>query len=224
MSIKDWPTDERPREKLLQRGATALTDAELLAIFLRTGTPGKSAVDMARDLLSEYGSLQALLGADQQRFCQSNGLGEAKYAQLQAVLEMARRHFAEILQRGNALTSPDITRAYLSAQLRGYSYEVFACLFMDNQHRVIQWEELFRGTIDGASVYPREVAKRALFHHAAAVIFAHNHPSGINEPSQADRQITDKLKQALGLFDIRVLDHFIVGDGQPFSFAEHGLL
>lgn len=224
MSIKNWPADERPREKLLQRGATALTDAELLAIFLRTGTPGKSAVDMARDLLREYGSLQALLGADQQRFCQSNGLGDAKYAQLQAVLEMARRHFAEILQRGNALTSPDITRAYLSAQLRSYSFEVFACLFLDNQHRVIQWEELFRGTIDGASVYPREVAKRALFHHAAAVIFAHNHPSGINEPSQADRQITDKLKQALGLFDIRVLDHFIVGDGQPFSFAEHGLL
>ncbi|MBD9359029.1 RadC family protein [Methylomonas fluvii] len=224
MSIKNWPTDERPREKLLQRGASSLTDAELLAIFLRTGTPGKSAVDMARDLLSEYGSLQALLGADQQRFCRSNGLGDAKYAQLQAVLEMARRHFAEILQRGSALTSPDITRAYLSAQLRSYSFEVFACLFLDNQHRVIQWEELFRGTIDGASVYPREVAKRALFHHAAAVIFAHNHPSGINEPSQADRQITDKLKQALGLFDIRVLDHFIVGDGQPFSFAEHGLL
>ncbi|WP_415879810.1 RadC family protein [Methylomonas sp. TEB] len=224
MSIKNWPTDERPREKLLQRGATALTDAELLAIFLRTGTPGKSAVDMARDLLSEYGSLQALLGADQQRFCRSNGLGDAKYAQLQAVLEMARRHFAEILQRGSALTSPDITRAYLSAQLRSYSFEVFACLFLDNQHRVIQWEELFRGTIDGASVYPREVAKRALFHHAAAVIFAHNHPSGISEPSQADRQITDKLKQALSLFDIRVLDHFIVGDGQPFSFAEHGLL
>ncbi|QSB01856.1 DNA repair protein RadC [Methylomonas sp. EFPC1] len=224
MSIKNWPTDERPREKLLQRGATALTDAELLAIFLRTGTPGKSAVDMARDLLSEYGSLQALLGADQQRFCRSNGLGDAKYAQLQAVLEMARRHFAEILQRGSALTSPAITRAYLSAQLRSYSFEVFACLFLDNQHRVIQWEELFRGTIDGASVYPREVAKRALFHHAAAVIFAHNHPSGISEPSQADRQITDKLKQALGLFDIRVLDHFIVGDGQPFSFAEHGLL
>ncbi|WKJ91193.1 DNA repair protein RadC [Methylomonas montana] len=224
MSIKDWPADERPREKLLQRGSAALTDAELLAIFLRTGTPGKSAVDMARELLNEYGSLQALLGADQQRFCQSNGLGDAKYAQLQAVLEMARRHFAEILQRGNALTSPDITRAYLSAQLRSYSYEVFACLFLDNQHRVIVWEELFRGTIDGASVYPREVAKKALFHHAAAVIFAHNHPSGINEPSQADRQITDKLKQALGLFDIRVLDHFIVGDGDPFSFAEHGLL
>ncbi|WAR44100.1 RadC family protein [Methylomonas rapida] len=224
MSIKDWPADERPREKLLQRGAAALTDAELLAIFLRTGIAGKTAVDMARELLREYGSLRGLLGAERERFCQSHGLGDAKYAQLQAVLEMARRHFSEILQRGNALTSPDITRAYLSVQLRGYSYEVFACLFLDNQHRVIQWEELFRGTIDGASVYPREVAKRALFHHAAAVIFAHNHPSGINEPSQADRQITDKLKQALALFDIRVLDHFIVGDGQPFSFAENGLL
>jgi DNA repair protein RadC len=179
---------------------------------------------MARGLLDEYGSLQALLAAEHERFCQSHGLGDAKYAQLQAVMEMARRHFAEILQRGNALTSPEITRAYLSAQLRGYSYEVFACLFLDNQHRVLQWEELFRGTIDGASVYPREVAKRALFHHAAAVIFAHNHPSGINEPSQADRQITEKLKQALALFDIRVLDHFIVGDGQPYSFAEHGLI
>jgi DNA repair protein RadC len=224
MSIRDWPADERPREKLLQRGAAALTDAELLAIFLRTGITGKSAVEMARGLLDEYGSLQALLAAEHERFCQSHGLGDAKYAQLQAVMEMARRHFAEILQRGNALTSPEITRAYLSAQLRGYSYEVFACLFLDNQHRVLQWEELFRGTIDGASVYPREVAKRALFHHAAAVIFAHNHPSGINEPSQADRQITEKLKQALALFDIRVLDHFIVGDGQPYSFAEHGLI
>ncbi|WP_347988496.1 DNA repair protein RadC [Methylomonas sp. AM2-LC] len=224
MSIKDWPAEERPREKLLQRGVKSLTDAELLAIFLRVGTPGKSAVDMARDLLTEFGSLQALLNAEQDRFCASHGLGPAKYVQLQAVLEMARRHFEEVLQRGNALTSPEITRAYLSAQLRGLSYEVFCCLFLDNQHRVIVWEELFRGTIDGASVYPREVAKRALFHHAAAVIFAHNHPSGINEPSQADKNITEKLKQALGLFDIRVLDHFIVGDGNPYSFAEHGLI
>ena len=224
MSIKDWPADERPREKLLQKGATALTDAELLAIFLRTGTPGKSAVDLARELLGDFGSLKTLLEADQARFCQANGLGPAKYAQLQAVLQMARRHFEEILQRGNALTSPEITRAYLSAQLRGYSYEVFACLFLDNQHRVLQFEELFRGTIDGASVYPREVAKKALLHNAAAVIFAHNHPSGINEPSQADKQITDKLKQALSLFDIRVLDHFVIGDGMPYSFAEHGLL
>ncbi|HBA65879.1 MAG TPA: hypothetical protein DCZ48_06835 [Methylococcaceae bacterium] len=224
MAIKDWPADERPREKLLQKGSNALTDAELLAIFLRTGTPGKSAVDLARDLLNDFGSLKALLDADLERFCQSVGLGPAKYAQLQAVLEMARRHFCEILQRGDALTSPDITRAYLSAQLRGYSYEVFACLFLDNQHRVLKLEELFRGTIDSASVYPREVAKAALQHNAAAVIFAHNHPSGICEPSQADRHITDKLKQALALFDIRVLDHFIIGDGLPYSFAEHGLI
>jgi len=224
LTIKDWPAEERPREKLLQRGPLALTDAELLAIFLRTGTPGKSAVDLARDLLESFGSLKALLDADLDRFCQANGLGSAKYAQLQAVLEMARRHFKEILQRGNALTSPDITRAYLSAHLRGYSYEVFACLFLDNQNRVIKLEELFRGTIDGASVYPREVAKQALHHNAAAVIFAHNHPSGIAEPSQSDQLITNKLKQALALFDIRVLDHFIIGDGAPYSFAEHGLL
>ena len=224
MAIKDWEEAERPREKLLQRGAATLTDAELLAIFLRTGTPGKSAVDLARDLLADFGSLKALLNADQARFCQANGLGSAKYAQLQAVMEMAKRHFKEVLQRGNALTSPDITRAYLSAQLRGYSYEVFACLFLDNQHRVIEFEELFRGTIDSASVYPREVAKRALHHNAAAVIFSHNHPSGICEPSPSDKHITDKLKQALNLFDIRVLDHFIVGDGSPYSFAEHGLL
>ena len=224
MTIMDWPADERPREKLLAKGPEVLTDAELLAIFLRIGITGKTAVDLARELLDEFGSLQALLNADQAQFCQGKGLGSAKYAQLQAVLEMAKRHFEEILQRGDALTSPEATRAYLSAQLRGYSYEVFACLFLDNQHRVIQLEELFRGTIDGASVYPREVAKRALFHNAAAVIFAHNHPSGINEPSQADKNITDKLKQALILFDIRVLDHFIIGDGLPYSFAEHGLL
>lgn len=224
MSIKDWPAEERPREKLLQKGVEALTDAELLAIFLRTGIKGKTAVDLARDLLSEFGSLQALLSADQVQFCQAKGLGSAKYTQLQAVLEMAKRHFVEIIQRGDALTSPEATRAYLSAQLRGYGYEVFACLFLDNQHRVISLEELFRGTIDSASVYPREVVKRALFHNAAAVIFAHNHPSGVNEPSQSDRQITEKLKQSLQLFDIRVLDHFIIGDGQPYSFAEHGVL
>ena len=222
MAITDWQAEDRPREKLLQRGAAALTDAELLAIFLRTGVHGKTAVDLARDLLADFGSLKALLNADQQRFCLARGLGDAKYAQLQAVLEMARRHFKEILQRGDALTSPDVTRAYLSAQLRVYTYEVFACLFLDNQHRVIQLDELFRGSIDSASVYPREVVKRALHHNAAAVIFAHNHPSGVSEPSPADKHITDKLKQALTLFDIRVLDHFIIGDGEPYSFAEHG--
>ena len=224
MAIRDWPEDQRPREKLLRLGVKSLSDAELLALFLRVGVAGKSAVTLASDILAEYGSLQALLATDQQRFCLTKGLGLAKYAQLQAILEMARRHFAEILQRGNALTSPELTRAYLSAQLRGYSYEVFGCLFLDNQHRVIVWEELFRGGIDSASVYPREVVKRALFHHAAAVIFAHNHPSGFSQPSQADRQITLKLQKALELLEIRVLDHFIVGDQPPYSFAEHGLI
>ena len=224
MSIKNWAIEDRPREKLLSRGSTALTDAELLAIFLRTGTHGKSAVDLARELLINFGSLKALLNADKQRFCQANGLGEAKYAQLQAVMEMARRHFKESLQRGDALSSPDLTRAYLSAQLGGYSYEVFACLFLDNRNRVIQLNELFRGTLDAASVYPREVVRQALQHNAAAVILAHNHPSGSSEPSLADKHITEKLKAALALLEIRVLDHFIIGDGEPYSFAEHGLI
>ena len=224
MGIKDWPADQRPREKLLNHGANTLTEAELLAIFLRTGLPGKSAVDLAQELLEEFGSLRALMRADCATFTQAKGLGNAKYAQLQAVLEMASRHTFEELDRGDVLTSPEATRAYLSNQLRSYPYEVFACLFLDNQHHILKFEELFRGTIDGASVYPREVVKQALEHNAAAVIFAHNHPSGISEPSQADKLITDKLKQALNLMDIRVLDHFIIGDGMPYSFAEHGLL
>ncbi len=224
MAITDWPFEDRPREKLLQHGAGVLSDAELLAIFLRVGIRGKTAVDLAHDLLNEFGSLQALLSADHARFCHCHGLGDAKYAQLQAVLEMARRHFFEVIQRGSVLSSPEATRAYLSSQLRGYDYEVFACLFLDNQHRMIEFEELFRGTLDCAAVYPREVAKRALHHNAAAVIFAHNHPSGNREPSQADQQITEKLKHALALFDIRVLDHFIIADGHPYSFAEHSLL
>ena len=224
MRITDWPADERPREKLLTHGASALTDAELLAIFLRIGIQGKTAVDLAQDLLTEFGSLRALMQADCTSFTQAKGLGNAKYAQLQAILEMARRHTFEELDRGDILTSPEATRAYLSNQLRNYPYEVFACLFLDNQHHILEFEELFRGTIDGASVYPREVVKKALDHNAAAVIFAHNHPSGISEPSQADKLITNKLKQALDLLDIRVLDHFIIGDGMPYSFAEHGLL
>jgi DNA repair protein RadC len=225
MPITEWPDDERPREKLLQRGSSALSDAELLAIFLRTGTRGKTAVDLGRELLSEYGSLRALLEADLERFSRSPGLGSAKYAQLQAVLEMSRRHLQEELKRTDALTSPDITRRYLVSRLRAYQHEVFAALLLDNQHRVLAWEELFRGTIDGASVYPREVVKTALAHNAAAVIFAHNHPSGVAEPSAADRQITERLKRALELVDIRVLDHFIVGDGEhAYSFAEHGLI
>jgi DNA repair protein RadC len=224
MSITDWPSEERPREKLLQRGADSLSDAELLAIFLRTGVAGKTAVDLARELLQEYGGLRKLLGADQRRFCRSRGLGAAKYAQLQAVLEMGRRYLQEDLCRDTALTSPADSRRFLQAQLRHYPYEVFACLFLDNRHRVIVFEELFRGTIDGASVHPREVVRRALEHNAAALILAHNHPSGITEPSEADRRITQRLRDALALVDIRVLDHFVIGDGEPVSLAERGLI
>jgi DNA repair protein RadC len=224
MAITDWPAAERPREKLLQRGVVALSDAELLAIFLRTGSKGKTAVDLARELLSEFGGLRELLGADQRRFCHGKGLGLAKYAQLQAVLEMGRRHLRETLVRGDGLTDPQQTRRFLIAQLRDRPYEVFACLFLDNRHRIIAFDELFRGTIDGASVHPREVVRRALGHNAAAVIFAHNHPSGVAEPSIADRQLTQRLCQALALVDARVLDHFVVGDGVATSFAEQGLL
>ncbi|GAB4355263.1 MAG: DNA repair protein RadC [Methylohalobius crimeensis] len=224
MAISDWPELERPREKLLSRGPEALSDAELLAIFLRTGVKGKTAVDLARELLTQFGSLRALLNADHSRFTQGKGLGSAKYIQLQAVLEMARRHIRENLERGDALTSPDLTRAFFQRHLRDHPQEIFAALFLDTRHRVIRYEELFRGTVDGASIYPREIAKQALNLNASAVIFAHNHPSGISEPSAADRSITDRLRQALALFDIRVLDHMIVGDGETFSFAEHGWL
>jgi DNA repair protein RadC len=224
MPITDWPNEERPREKLLQRGATALSDAELLAIFLRTGIPGQTAVDLARSLLTEFGSLRRLLAADQQRFCQGKGLGLAKFTQLQAVLEMSRRHLQEQMQQSDTLTSPAASRQYLQAMLRHYPYEVFSCLFLDNRHRVVCFEELFRGTIDGASVYPREVVKRALAHNAAALILAHNHPSGVAAPSQADRQITLHLKKSLALIDIRVLDHIVIGEGEPISLAELGMI
>jgi len=223
MSITDWPLIERPREKLLAHGSQSLSDAELLAIFLRTGIRGKTAVDLSNELLEGFSGLRQLLKADQQTFCQHHGLGTAKYAQLQAVLEMARRYLNEGLKRGDSLTSPQETRQFLSSKLRDYTHEVFAVLFLDQRHRVIRFEEMFRGTIDGASVYPREVVKKALEYNAAAVIFAHNHPSGEAEPSQSDERITRRLKEALGLVDIRVLDHFVVGD-DVVSFAERGLL
>jgi DNA repair protein RadC len=224
MSIRDWPDDERPREKLLHRGAGALSDAELLAIFLRTGVPGCSAVDLARGLLQEHGGLRQLLETDQRSLCKTPGLGPAKYAQLQAILELGRRYLEENLRRGDALKGVADTRQYLATKLRHQPHEVFACLFLDSRNRVIRFEELFYGTIDGASVHPRQVVKRALHHNAAALIVAHNHPSGIAEPSQADEQITLRLKEALSLVDIRVLDHIIIGDGQMVSLAERGLL
>jgi len=223
MAITQWPLAERPREKLLDKGAQALSDAELLAIFLRTGCKGLTAVDLARNLLDNFGGLKPLLQAGEDEFCQNKGLGPAKYTQLQAVLEMAKRHLFEQLARGDALSSPAQTRQFLTAQLASYPHEVFACLFLDNRNRVIAFEKMFFGTIDGASVYPREVVRLALKKNAAAVIFAHNHPSGVAEPSHADEQITQRLKEALALVDIRVLDHFVVGD-EIVSFAERGLL
>jgi len=224
MPITDWPENERPREKLLAQGPSALTDAELLAIFLRTGTRGKTAVDLARDLLSQFGNLRSLLAAKQKDFCQSHGLGIAKFTQLQAVLEMGRRHLYETLRRNDALKNPDDVRHYLITRLRAYEHEVFACLFLDNQHRVISFDELAHGSLNSAHISPREVVKRALAHNAAAVIFAHNHPSGMTKPSQADKALTQKLQKALQLVDIRVIDHMIIGEGPCTSFAELGLL
>jgi len=224
MSIKDWPADERPREKLLNRGSQTLSDAELLAIFLRTGIKGKSAVDLSRELLIEHGSLQALLQADLKQFCNSPGLGPAKYALLQAVVEMTKRHLHESLRRGDVIENIETTRSYLTAQLRNQPQELFASLFLDNSHKVIKFEILFQGTIDSASVHPREVVKKALQYNSAAIIIAHNHPSGNQTPSLADKKITEKLKQALSLVEIRLLDHFIVGDAEAWSFAENGLI
>jgi DNA repair protein RadC len=224
MAICDWPEDDRPREKLLQRGAQALSDAELLAIFLRTGVAGKSAVDMARDLVIQFGGLTRLFAASRTEFCAVHGLGDAKYAQLQAVLEMARRALAEEMRQGDALASPAAVRDYLRLALAGKAYEVFCVVFLDTQHRVLAVEELFRGTLTQTSVYPREVVKRALAHNAAALILAHNHPSGLAEPSRADETLTQALKSALALVDVNIIDHFIVGNGYAMSFAERGLL
>lgn len=224
MAITDWPKAERPREKLLAKGAQALSDAELLAIFLRVGAKGKSAVALARDLVDHFGSLTRLFAATQAEFARFPGLGPAKYAQLQAVLEMARRALAEEMRRGDVLSSPAAVRDYLRLRLEGLAYEVFMAIYLDAQNRVLAVEELFRGTLTQTSVYPREVVKRALAHNAGGIILAHNHPSGVAEPSQADRWLTDQLKHALALVDVKVLDHFIVGGGRAVSFAEQGWL
>jgi DNA repair protein RadC len=224
MSISDWPEGDRPREKLLHKGAAALSDAELLAIFLRTGVVGKSAVDLARELLNRFGSLTQLFATSESDFCAVHGMGQAKFVQLQAVLEMSRRALQEQLQTGDILNAPRAVRDYLQLLLRTRQQEVFVALFLDTQHRVLAVEELFQGTLSQTSVYPREVVKRALAHNAAAVIFAHNHPSGIAEPSHADELLTRVLKQALALVEVRVLDHFIVAGGATLSFAERGLL
>jgi len=224
MTIKQWPAGERPREKLLQRGPQALSDAELLAIFLRTGVKGCSAVELSRQLLQRFGNLAALLSADQADFCASPGLGPAKYAQLQAVLEMSRRHLAEGLSKQDVFTSPDSVQRYLRTQLQHQQREVFAGLFLDSQHQLLAYEEIFQGSVASASVHPREIVKLALKHNAAALIVAHNHPSGIAEPSQSDIRITDRIRQALELVDVRLLDHMVVGSGEVRSLAEMGYL
>jgi len=223
-TITDWPADERPREKLLQRGPVSLSDAELLAIFIRTGTAGRTAVDIARELLGRFGSLRALLTAATGELINVPGLGPAKAAQLKAVLELGQRFLGETLSPGQPLGDPETVRRYLAARLRDRPQEVFCCLFLDNRHRVLAFEELFRGTINGAAVYPREIVRQSLAWNAAAVILVHNHPSGVAEPSRADEVLTRRVKEALELVDIRVLDHLVVGDGEMTSFCERGLL
>jgi len=224
MSITEWPEDERPRERLLKQGAAALSDAELVAIFLRVGVKGKSAVDLARDLVVEFGSLNGLFAASEVDLCAIHGIGQAKYVQLQAVLEMARRALVEDIKLTDALTSPKSVRDYLKLTLARLAHEVFVAVFLTSQNRVIKVEEIFRGTLTQTSVYPREIVKLALAHNAASVIFAHNHPSGEPNPSQADRALTKTLADALALIDVRVLDHFIVAPGASLSFAEQGLM
>ncbi len=224
MPITDWPEDERPREKLLRRGADALSDAELLAIFLRVGVTGKSAVELARDLLAHFGGLTPLFAASLDQFAAFPGMGPAKYTQLQAVLEMSKRALAEQMRERDALDSPTAVRDYLRLQLGGRPHEVFMAIFLDAQNRVLAAEELFRGTLTQTSVYPREVVKRALAHNAGGIILAHNHPSGVCEPSEADRTLTQHLRSALALVDVRVLDHFVVAGNRSLSFAERGYL
>jgi len=215
---------ERPRERLLECGSGTLSDAELLAVLLGSGSRGRSAVDVARELISSFGSLRELLLADRARALRANGLGPARYCVLQAALELARRHYRESLSVGPALSAPEAARTFLTAQLRDRPYEVFCALHLDARYRLIAFDEMFRGTLDGASVHPREVVRQTLAHNSAAVILAHNHPSGVAEPSQADELITRRLREALALIDVRVLDHVIVGAGCCLSFAERGLL
>ncbi|MNO94976.1 hypothetical protein D3C76_866090 [compost metagenome] len=224
MNIREWPAQERPREKLLQRGAAVLSDAELVAVLLGSGVVGRNVLDLARGLLVRFGGLRQFLEADRSAILSEPGLGPVKYAQLQALLEISRRHLEESIERTPALESPSSVRRYLKSMLRHEASEVFGCLFLDTKHRPLAFEILFRGTIDRASIYPREVVRRSLQHNAAALILCHNHPSGNCAPSQDDVHMTLALKRALGLIDVRVLDHIIVGEGEPLSMVEHGWL
>lgn len=224
MAITDWPASERPREKLIEHGAEALSDAELLAIFLRVGVTGKSAVDLARDLLNEFGSLNAIFAASEKQISAVHGMGSSKYVQLQAIFEMSRRALNEQLQQRDVFKSPQQVREFLILKLGALQREVFMVLFLDTQNRLLASEEIFSGSLNETSVYPREIIKRAMHHNAAAVIFAHNHPAGVAKQSQADERLTKHLTQALALIDIQVLDHFIVAGNQTLSFKESGLI
>ncbi|RPE74713.1 RadC family protein [Vulcaniibacterium tengchongense] len=222
MHIREWPAEERPREKLLARGAAALSDAELLAIFLGSGLPGRDAVATARELLQAHGPLRRLLDRGAAELARLPGLGPARACKLIAALELAQRHLGADLERGAAMSDPLAVGRYFAQRLRGRPHEVFAALFLDVRLRALAFEELFQGTLDGAEVHPREVVRRALAHNAAAVIVGHNHPSGHAEPSAADQAVTARLKQALALVDLRLLDHFVIGDGAPVSMAARG--
>lgn len=224
MTILDWPSAERPREKLFARGVGALSDAELIAIFLSSGRRGQTAVDLGRELLARDGGLKALLELEPATLAALPGLGTAKASRLHAALELGRRYLAVDLERPHSLTNPRACADFVRAKLASYPYEVFACLYLDNRNRMIAFEELFRGSINGASVHLREVVRRCLAHNAAAVIFAHNHPSGVAEPSQSDREVTTELQRALRMIDVRVLDHLVVGTGTTTSLAQMGWL
>lgn len=224
MTIAGWPLSERPREKLLTLGPRFLSDAELLAIFLRTGIRGKTAVDLARELISEFGDLKKLLKAHPHLFYQKMGIGKAKIAMIKAGLELGRRFLEETLSFGEILNSSEITKKFLMNRLQHYAHEVFACLFLDNHHSVIAFEELFQGTLNESNVYPREVVKHSLAYNAAKVILAHNHPSGRTDPSFADKEVTELLKEALSLVGVQIIDHIIIGKNNCFSFAESGLI
>lgn len=223
-SIAKWPLSERPRQRLLDNGAASLSDAELLAVLLETGTRGKSALDLARELLLHFDGLVGIMAAEREAFISHSGIGLAKVARFAAIKELSQRHMLEGIKSRDVLTSSTATREYLRAKFRDCQSEIFSCLFLNSQHHVVKLEELFRGTIDGAAVYPREVVKRCLYHNAAAVILAHNHPSGVAEPSQADIAITRKIKLALQTIEVKVLDHLVIGNSMVVSFAERGLL
>jgi DNA repair protein RadC len=223
MAISDWPLDRRPRERLLAEGAETLLDAELLAVLLRTGVQGKDAVELGRELLLRFGGITGLLSAGLD-LLNVKGLGQAKTAQFAAAMELARRAMREELAARAGLTSPGNVRDYLRVALGHRAHEVFVCIWLDAQHKVIATEEAFKGTLTQTSVYPREIVKKALARNAAAVIFAHNHPSGVAQPSQADELLTRNLKEALALVEVKVLDHFIIAGNQAISFAERGLL